>query len=95
MLANADVVRATARMLKALPSMPPLVIDPVCVSTSGHTLVEGDALGTLITELLPLATVLTPNTNEAVLLLQNRHQVRPSRGDADSNTPTPPQMVSI
>jgi hydroxymethylpyrimidine/phosphomethylpyrimidine kinase len=75
MLANADVVRAVARSLKALPSpQRPLVIDPVCVSTSGHTLLEHDALGALITELLPLATVLTPNVSEAALLLQYQLQ---------------------
>jgi len=95
MLANADVVRATARALKALPSPPPLVIDPVYVSTSGHTLLEHDALGALITELLPLATVLTPNASEAALLLQNRHRVRPSGGDAGPGVPSPLPMASI
>ena len=95
MLANADVVRAAARALKALPSPPPLVIDPVCVSTSGHTLLEDDALGALITELLPLATVLTPNASEAALLLQNGHQVRPSVGDAGPGAPSPLPMASI
>jgi hydroxymethylpyrimidine/phosphomethylpyrimidine kinase len=71
MLANADIVRAVAQALKALPPpIPALVIDPVCVSTSGHTLLERDALGALVTELLPLATVLTPNASEAALLLQ-------------------------
>jgi hydroxymethylpyrimidine/phosphomethylpyrimidine kinase len=57
MLANANVVRATVRMLKVLPSLPPLVTNPMCVSTFGHTLLKGDALCTLITELLPLAIV--------------------------------------
>jgi hydroxymethylpyrimidine/phosphomethylpyrimidine kinase len=95
MLANVDVVRATARMLKALPSLPPLVIDPVCVSTSGHTLLERDAIGTLITDLLPLATMLTPNTSEAALLLQIRYQVRPSVGNGDTGSPTPLSMTSI
>lgn len=95
MLANADVVRAIAHTLKALPSPPPLVIDPVCVSTSGHTLLEHDALGALITDFLPLATVLTPNASEAALLLQNQHQVRPSGGDADPDAPTPLPMASI
>ena len=95
MLANADVVRAMSRMLRALPSLPPLVIDPVCVSTSGHTLLERDAVCTLITELLPLATVLTPNTSEAALLLQIRHQVLSSVGNADPGTPTPLPMASI
>jgi len=94
MLANADVVQAIARTLKALPSPPPLVIDPVCVSTSGHTLLEHDALGALITDLLPLATVLTPNASEAALLLQSRHQV-PSVDGADLDAPTLLPMASI
>ncbi|KAH9972904.1 Ribokinase-like protein [Russula compacta] len=77
MLANADIVRAVAHTLKALPSPPPsLVIDPVCISTSGHTLLEHEALGTLVAELLPLAAALTPNTSEAALLLQHRPQSR-------------------
>ena len=84
MLANADVVRAVAQTLKALPSpIPALVIDPVCVSTSGHTLLEREALGTLIAELLPLATVLTPNANEAALLLQHHKHGK----DADLDAP--------
>jgi hydroxymethylpyrimidine/phosphomethylpyrimidine kinase / thiaminase len=82
MLANADVVRAVARVLKALSSpIPALVIDPVCVSTSGHTLLERDALGALVTELLPLATVLTPNASEAALLLQQHS------AEADTDAP--------
>jgi hydroxymethylpyrimidine/phosphomethylpyrimidine kinase len=89
MLANADVVRAVARTLEALPSPPPLVIDPVCVSTSGHTLLEHDSLGALITELLPLATVLTPNASEAALLLQyhQQHQVHRAAGVAYLDAP--------
>ena len=77
MLANADIVRAVAHTLKALPSPPPsLVVDPVCVSTSGHTLLEHEALDTLVAELLPLAALLTPNTSEAALLLQHRPRSR-------------------
>jgi hydroxymethylpyrimidine/phosphomethylpyrimidine kinase / thiaminase len=95
MLANADVVRAVAQTLKALPSpTPALVIDPVCASTSGHTLLECEARGTLITELLPLATVLTPNATEATLLLQYHHL----GNDADLNAPAAsesPQLSSI
>ena len=95
MLVNADVVRATARMLKAFPFRPPLVIDPVCVSTSGHTLLEHDAIGALVTELLPLATVLTPNASEAALLLQTRCQLCPSGGDTGPDACTPLPMASI
>ena len=91
MLANADVVRAVAHTIKALPSRTPaLVIDPVCVSTSGHTLLEREALGTLITELLPLATVLTPNASEAALLLRH-HQ----HGNDPASDPESPRSSSI
>lgn len=81
MLSTAGVVRAVARSLRAWRSepqqqqrQPPIVIDPVCVSTSGHTLLERDAIGVLIYQLLPLATVFTPNFSEAVMLL---HHLRP------------------
>ena len=40
------------------------------VSTSGAQLLPEDAVSTLIKELLPLATILTPNLPEAKLLLQ-------------------------
>ncbi|SCV73338.1 BQ2448_7264 [Microbotryum intermedium] len=46
----------------------PLVLDPVCVSTSGHQLLPFDALEALKTHLLPLATIITPNIPEAELL---------------------------
>ena len=48
---------------------PPLVVDPVCVSTSGHTLLQPEAVATLVSELFPLASVITPNKSEAELLL--------------------------
>ena len=73
MLSDAGVVKAVADGLKArFPDSfrPPLVCDPVSVSTSGHTLLQPDAVSTLINELLPLATVITPNKSEAELLLR-------------------------
>lgn len=45
-----------------------LVVDPVCVSTSGHSLLPLDAVDTLRQRLLPWATVLTPNIPEAEFL---------------------------
>jgi hydroxymethylpyrimidine/phosphomethylpyrimidine kinase len=53
--------------------MPPLVIDPVCVSTSGHTLLQPDAVEVMIKELFPLSTLITPNKSEAELLLSHRN----------------------
>ncbi len=45
-----------------------LVIDPVMISTSGHRLLQQDAMDALMTELLPLADILTPNIPEAEAL---------------------------
>ena len=49
-----------------------LVVDPVLVSTSGHSLAESDVGAALIKNLFPLATVITPNLPEASGLLGGR-----------------------
>jgi hydroxymethylpyrimidine/phosphomethylpyrimidine kinase len=46
----------------------PLVVDPVMVASSGAKLLQDDAVDTLVTRLFPLATVVTPNLNEAEVL---------------------------
>jgi hydroxymethylpyrimidine/phosphomethylpyrimidine kinase len=46
----------------------PLVVDPVMIASSGAKLLQDDAVDTLVTRLFPLATVITPNLNEAVAL---------------------------
>jgi len=79
-----------AYALKALPSLPRLVIDPVCVSTSGYTLLKHEALDALTAELVPLAAVVTPNAGEAALLLQQHHWQQ-HRCAADSGRVDPPQ----
>jgi hydroxymethylpyrimidine/phosphomethylpyrimidine kinase len=68
MLANADIVEAVARILRAAPSRP-LVVDPVMVATSGDVLLSPDAVDAVKRELIPLATVITPNLAEAAWLL--------------------------
>lgn len=45
-----------------------LVLDPVCVSTSGHSLLAREAVDSLRTLLLPWATVVTPNIPEGEFL---------------------------
>lgn len=45
-----------------------LVVDPVMVATSGDRLMQADALSLFEQELLPMATLLTPNVPEAELL---------------------------
>lgn len=45
-----------------------IVVDPVMVATSGSSLMKTDGIQTLIDELLPLATLATPNIPEAEIL---------------------------
>ena len=49
-----------------------IVVDPVMVSAAGARLISDDAIGTLKAELLPLATVITPNIPEAEVLAEMR-----------------------
>ncbi|HWG57167.1 MAG TPA: bifunctional hydroxymethylpyrimidine kinase/phosphomethylpyrimidine kinase [Gaiellaceae bacterium] len=50
------------------PRRPPLVVDPVMIASSGAQLLQDDAVETLVARLFPLATVVTPNLNEAEAL---------------------------
>jgi hydroxymethylpyrimidine/phosphomethylpyrimidine kinase len=45
-----------------------VVVDPVMVATSGSSLMETDAVQTLVEKLLPIATLVTPNISEAQVL---------------------------
>jgi hydroxymethylpyrimidine/phosphomethylpyrimidine kinase len=45
-----------------------IIVDPVMISTSGSRLLSGDAMSALLTRLLPLGTVITPNIPEAEAL---------------------------
>lgn len=67
MLFNREIVQTVARRLGD--SVIPLVVDPVCVATSGQSLLQADAIAALKENLLPLADVITPNLDEAKLLL--------------------------
>jgi hydroxymethylpyrimidine/phosphomethylpyrimidine kinase len=50
----------------------PLVVDPVMVATSGASLLKPSAVALLKRRLLPRATLLTPNLNEAEILVNRR-----------------------
>jgi hydroxymethylpyrimidine/phosphomethylpyrimidine kinase len=69
MLFSAAIVNAVADVFAELPRRPPLVVDPVMVATSGAKLLQDDAVAALCARILPLATVITPNMDEAALLL--------------------------
>lgn len=48
---------------------PPLIVDPVMVATSGARLLKPSAIRALLHDLLPLATLVTPNLDEAEILV--------------------------
>ena len=66
-LGNAAVISAVAEALRG--QRAPLVVDPVMISKHGHPLLAAEAQGALVERLLPLTTLLTPNTHEAGALL--------------------------
>ncbi len=68
MLGSAEVTLAVARALDELPTGTPVVVDPVMVAESGARLLDADAQHALIAEVLPRASVLTPNLPEALVL---------------------------
>jgi hydroxymethylpyrimidine/phosphomethylpyrimidine kinase len=68
MLGTVEVTLAVARALDELPPGTPVVVDPVMVSESGATLLDPEAQDALLREILPRATVLTPNLAEARVL---------------------------
>ena len=66
-----------AQALDELPAGTPVVVDPVMVAESGARLLAAEAQRALVEEILPRATVLTPNLPEARVL---------AGGDADAET---------
>ncbi|MDQ3530613.1 MAG: bifunctional hydroxymethylpyrimidine kinase/phosphomethylpyrimidine kinase [Actinomycetota bacterium] len=67
MLSSAAIVEAVADYLQAHP-WAPLVVDPVCASKHGDPLLRPAAVAALRQQILPLATVVTPNLGEVKIL---------------------------
>ena len=67
MVSSAGLIRVIAEKLKEYHAER-IVLDPVMVATSGSKLISDDAIDTLKNELLPLASVITPNIPEAEVL---------------------------
>jgi hydroxymethylpyrimidine/phosphomethylpyrimidine kinase len=62
---------AVAAVVWCVPEGIPLVVDPVMISSGGRPLMDPEALNELIEELLPRATIITPNLPEAEVLSGN------------------------
>lgn len=67
MLHTSKVVNLVAEMIEKY-GIRNVVLDPVMVSTSGHKLIEDDAIESIKNRLLPLSRVITPNIPEAEIL---------------------------
>jgi hydroxymethylpyrimidine/phosphomethylpyrimidine kinase len=68
MIANSEIIRVVAAKVREH-AISTLVVDPVMIATSGDRLLREEAVEALRTELLPLATVVTPNLPEAGVLV--------------------------
>ena len=71
MLANKEVIKLVSDKVKQY-NVNNLVLDPVMVAKSGDHLLQDEAQNTLISDLLPLAYVITPNIYEAQALTEIR-----------------------
>ena len=71
LLHSAEIIRVVAAFFRA-PRRPLLIVDPVMVATSGAQLLRPGAIRILEEELLPLATLITPNLHEAQILTGRR-----------------------
>ena len=71
MLASSAIIETVAGTWRdlGLAGITPFVVDPVCASMHGDPLLHPSALGTLRTELFPLASLVTPNLDEVRLLV--------------------------
>ena len=68
MLGSAEVVKQVAATCRRLAPSVPLVVDPVMVAKGGARLLERNAEVALVSELVPMAALLTPNAPEAEAL---------------------------
>ena len=78
MVASSELIRVIADRLKYYDAKN-VVIDPVMVASAGSSLMKQNAVQTLITELLPISTLVTPNIPEAQVLsgmsIQNKEDM--------------------
>lgn len=71
MLHSPEIIEVVQQTLHRF-SVTDIVLDPVMVATSGDRLLRDDAIDALITKLLPIARLITPNIPEAEVLLQKK-----------------------
>ncbi|CAF4683644.1 unnamed protein product, partial [Rotaria magnacalcarata] len=67
MLEREEIVVEVAQFLeeKGVAKLPPLVVDPVIYAKSGDQIIDNNAINILKEKIIPFATLLTPNRQEA------------------------------
>ncbi|MEY2543227.1 MAG: hydroxymethylpyrimidine/phosphomethylpyrimidine kinase [Verrucomicrobiota bacterium] len=78
LLCSAAIISAVAESIVDLGRKAPLVVDPVITATGGDPLLQPDAIETYQRELFPIASLITPNLDEAGQLLGDKIQDRES-----------------
>jgi hydroxymethylpyrimidine/phosphomethylpyrimidine kinase len=68
MLGTSAIVAAVAAAIRRH-ALAPLIVDPVMVSASGDPLLASEAVTAMVELLIPLATLVTPNLDEAEILV--------------------------
>lgn len=71
MLGSIENVKMVSEELRRMKHRPPIILDPVLVSSSGSALAEQGLAAALKEHLFPLATIITPNISEASELLED------------------------
>ncbi len=79
MLFSRAIIREVAAFVKERKRKMKTVVDPVMVATSGARLLREDAIEAMLQELVPLAALVTPNLDEAAVMLGQRPS---NRGEA-------------
>ncbi|TFV60525.1 bifunctional hydroxymethylpyrimidine kinase/phosphomethylpyrimidine kinase [Mycobacterium sp. PS03-16] len=71
MLASGEIIRTVVKTWRSegLDGVVPLVVDPVCASHVGEPLLHPSALDTMRDDLIPMASLVTPNLDEVRLLV--------------------------
>ncbi|QNL52612.1 bifunctional hydroxymethylpyrimidine kinase/phosphomethylpyrimidine kinase [Olivibacter sp. SDN3] len=69
MVHTSELVKTIVDTLRHYPSTP-IVFDPVMVATSGHRLIEEKTVADIVDRLFPVATLITPNLDEASILAE-------------------------
>ncbi len=69
MLYSSEIIEAVVGVLEEKAAELPLVVDPVMVASSGDRLLQNEAITLYRTSLIPRATLVTPNLDEAAVLL--------------------------